>query len=97
MEQENKSCKNCKYGIAHYMINCTLRFVRLENEMHCSHRRVNKSKFNECFKGKKTCEYWESNELQQIEKTHKIKSLLEHIYNRLDQALQILEEMKNDE
>lgn len=47
MENESKTCKNCKYGKAHYMLNTTLRYVRLENGMHCCHGRINKTKFNE--------------------------------------------------
>lgn len=55
MENESKTCKNCKYAKQHYMINADMRFVTLPNEMHCCHGSVNKTKFKEYFKGKKTC------------------------------------------
>lgn len=94
---ERKTCKNCKYARQHYTINCNLRFVKLDNEMHCVNDKITKAKFKLYFKGKEICEHWETNEQCKQEKIYKIKLLLQHFYDRLDHALQILDDMKIDE
>lgn len=97
MENNLKTCKNCKYARQHYMINCSLRFVKVDNEMHCVNDNITRTKFKVYFKGKEICEHWETNEQYKQEKIDKIKLLLQYICERLDHALQILDDMSIDE
>lgn len=96
MENE-KECKNCRYAKQHYMINADMRFVKLHDEMHCSHGKVTKTQFRIYFRGKDVCDYWEPCELQRREKIYRIKELLQSMDARLNHALQIMDDMTIDE
>lgn len=96
MENILKTCKNCKYARQHYYI-FNGRFTKITDEMHCVNDNITRTKFKVYFKGKEICEHWETNEQYKQEKIDKIKLLLQYICERLDHALQILDDMSIDE
>lgn len=91
MNDENKTCKNCKYMRQHYAIGYDGTFVKLNNVTDCIHGKITKKQSKKFFKENESCQYWENIELKTQENEEKIKNTLKWICKRLDKIIQILE------
>jgi hypothetical protein len=88
MEQEKKSCKNCKYYLEHY-VKLEDRFLTL-NDGHCINQKIFSTRKRNKYALKKDCEQWESNASRKQETKRAILKRLERICDVISQMAQIL-------
>ena len=91
MEEEHKSCENCKYAIQHYA-KLRGRLVKLSWAIHCSNGKVQKRQFEKHWRENTVCEYWQNEEERLSNEKSNRKRLLTKISSQLTDIIMILKE-----
>lgn len=92
LQQEEKTCENCRYFSHHYAKDNTSYYTVFCG--HCLNRELNKKGENEKRPYIAGCEFWEPIEIRKEERKESIKSTLKDMKKKLDEIAMIL---KDDE
>ena len=93
LKTKEKACKNCKYYIAHYVID-NLRFMEIEG--HCGNYTLRTLRKKNKFRLQENCDYWEENTGAKTKRRENIKATLRSMKRSLDEIKAILENDDKD-
>lgn len=87
MEQKDKTCKNCKYYLEHYIINRTY-FSAIGG--HCINDTLIQMRKRDKYRLQENCEYWEDNTDVKTKRRKNIEDVLVNIEKHLSEISHIL-------
>lgn len=95
MENEIKTCRNCRYMRQHYAIGLSGYFVKLSNVFDCRHVKVTKTQFKKIARADIGCQYWDEIERQEEENELRLEEKLKWITKELEKVIEVLEKKDN--
>lgn len=91
MNEQGKSCMNCKHFKRYYVLNVSLRFVPID-EGFCCHCNINRRIVKKNVTKDDSCSLWQSRELQKITNRYIAEEILQDISKKLESIRAILDD-----
>lgn len=93
MNEQNKTCLNCKYFSQYYVLGVTMRFSPTRKGF-CSNAQVKDVVCKQCLKKNTECDLWQPRELQKLKEQYCVELKLQLISEQLDDVIALLRDVE---